>query len=62
MYKLKLTLKITCVLAGLLLLTKSGIAQESFSFTIGEAQNYAIENSYMSQVAKKDIEISESKI
>lgn len=43
--------------------SSTGFAQaESFEFTLQEAQNYAIKNSYMSINADKDVQIADNKV
>ena len=43
--------------------SSTGFAQaESFEFTLQEAQNYAIKNSYMSLNADKDVQIADKKV
>ncbi len=43
--------------------SSTGFAQaESFDFTLQEAQNYAIKNSYMSLNADKDVQIADKKV
>ena len=50
------------LLSALLSFNLFSQAEGSLSFNLEEAQNYAVQNSYMSINAKKDIEISERKV
>lgn len=64
MYNIENTIKLIGLLA-ILVLAESQLkaqADSSFSFNLLEAQNYAVEHSYMNQQAAKDVEKSERQV
>ncbi|MEQ8623585.1 MAG: TolC family protein [Vicingaceae bacterium] len=64
MYNIENTIKLIGLLA-ILVLAESQLkaqADSSFSFNLLEAQNYAVEHSYMNQQAVKDVEKSEKQV